>query len=188
MKKRMLPLGFLVAALTAITWAAPAAGEVDAKAAFEKMKTLAGNWNGMGDKGVATAVTYRLGANGNSVIETQCGGTSQEMVTVYSIAGSDLVATHYCNLGNQPHWKLDRGKSTADQLVFAFDGGTGLDPAKDGHIHGGTINFNPGGKVETTWEFYEGGQRQNATTFHLNRLPQGAALRTRCGRPAPPRK
>jgi hypothetical protein len=182
--KSVLLLRVLVAALVVTSWSAgrPAAAEVDAKTAFAKLKTLAGNWNGVGDNRVASAVSYRLGADGNTVIETQCGGTAQEMLTVYNVVGSDLVATHYCNLGNQPHFKLDLKSSTADKLVFDFDGGVGFDPGKDGHIHGGTINF-ASGKVDTLWDYYEGGQKKAGTRFQLSRLAKGAAMTMRCGKP-----
>jgi hypothetical protein len=123
----------------------------------------------LGDTGLETTVNYRLGVNGNVVIETQCEGTEREMMTMYFLAGNELMATHYCPLGNQPRFKLDRRRSTPDELVFAFDGGTSFDPAKDGHVHSGRINFATDGKVEATWEFFEGGRKKNATRFQLNR-------------------
>lgn len=171
MKKRMLLLGFLAAALTATAGAGdmPAAGKIDARTAFNKLKTLTGDWNGTGDMGMATPVTYRLSANGNVVMETLYGGTQHEMITMYHLAGNNLVATHYCSMGNQPHFKLDVERSTPNELVFAFDGGTNFDPAKDSHVHDGRIDFIADGKVDSTWEYYEGGQKKSDTFFHLSR-------------------
>ncbi|HEY0511621.1 MAG TPA: hypothetical protein VGH73_06940 [Thermoanaerobaculia bacterium] len=170
--KRLLLLAFAAAALAASTvWAGDMpAPKVDAKAAFEKLKTLAGTWDGKGDGGMATPVTYKVTAGGNVVMETLFAGTPHEMITMYHLVGSDLVATHYCAGGNQPHFKLDAGKSTPDQLVLAFDGGTNLDPAKDSHMHGGTIAFTPDGHLETRWDVYAGGQPAGSHTFHLARV------------------
>ena len=93
------------------------------------MKTLAGDWTGEGHHGMATPVNYKVSANGTVVMETLFAGTPHEMLTLYYLAGNDLVATHYCAGANQPHFKLDTAKSTPDDLVFAFDGGTNLDTA-----------------------------------------------------------
>jgi hypothetical protein len=83
MKKSALLIAALAATLTAAAWAGdmPAAGKVDSKAAFEKLKGLAGNWNGEGPHGMATPVSYQLSANGTVVMETLFAGTPHEMLT-----------------------------------------------------------------------------------------------------------
>ncbi len=172
MKKRALLVAVLAAALTSAAWAGdmPAAGKVDPKAAFEKLKTLAGDWTGQGPQGMATPVNYKVSANGSVVMETLFPGTPHEMLTLYYLAGNDLVATHYCAGANQPHFKLDRERSTPDDLVMAFDGGSNIDPAKDSFMHGGRISFAPDGKIETQWEVYAGGKQAGAHTFRLARV------------------
>ena len=167
MKTRLFLLGLLVAACA---WAGDApAAKADPKAAFEKLKTLAGDWTGSGQQGMATPVSYKVSANGNVVMETLFPGTPHEMITMYYLAEGDLVATHYCAGGNQPHFKLDREKSTPSDLVFAFDGGTNLDPAKDGHVHDGRIAFTADGQLDNAWSFYMGGEKKGDNTFHLTR-------------------
>ena len=175
-RKNILWIGFAaamliaVAAHVALAGEMPApAGKIDAKAAFEELKGLAGSWQGKaGEEGMPATVTYKVISNGNVVMETLMPGTDHEMITMYHMAGNDLVATHYCSAGNQPHLKLDLGKSTATQLVFAFDGGTNLDPAKDGHIHEAQINLGEG-KLDSLWSFYAGGQKARSMDFHLTR-------------------
>ena len=49
-------------------------------------------------------------------------GQPQEMVSVYTVEGPDLIMTHYCVLGNQPRLKADPN-SSANQIVFLFAGG-----------------------------------------------------------------
>jgi len=167
MKKRALLAVILAATLTATAWAGD---KVDPKAAFERLKTLAGDWTGQGPQGMVTPVSYKVSANGSVVMETLFAGTPHEMITMYYLAGNDLVATHYCAGANQPHFKLDREKSTPDDLVMAFDGGSNIDPAKDNFMHGGRISFVPDGKIETQWEVYAGGKQAGAHTFRLARV------------------
>jgi opacity protein-like surface antigen len=167
MKKRALLAAVLAVTLTSAAWAGD---KVDPMAAFEKMKTLAGDWNGQGPQGMATPVSYKVSANGNVVMETLFAGTSHEMITMYHLAGNDLVATHYCAGGNQPHLKLDAEKSTANELVFAFDGGTNIDASTKGYMHGARIAFTPDGHVDSQWEVYSEGKQAGAHAFHLARV------------------
>ena len=174
MKQRRLGIGLAAAMLLTLAAQAALAGEtpsgkVDPKAAFEKLKGLAGEWNGTAGEGFPAPVIYKVSANGNVVMETLFPGTSHEMITMYHRAGDNLVATHYCSAGNQPHFKLDAAKSTPDALVFAFDGGTNFDPAKDGHIHEGKIGFAGDGKLENSWSFYAGGKQVESKDFHLTK-------------------
>lgn len=172
--KRARWIGFAVAMLFAVVAQGALAGEmpngqVDTKAAFEKLKGLAGDWSGTAGEGFSAPVSYRVSSNGNVVMETLFAGTNHEMITMYHMAGGDLVATHYCSIGNQPHFKLDLAKSTPTDLIFAFDGGTNFDPAKDGHIHDGRIGFAGDGKLEAAWAFYADGKQVERKELQLTR-------------------
>src|SRR5262245_31466045 len=97
-------------------------------AALEKMKKLAGTWLVADKDGRPTdqvASVIKLTAGGSVVHETLFPGQPQEMVSVYTLDGADLIMTHYCVLGNQPRMKADP-KSPANQIVFRFAGGTNL--------------------------------------------------------------
>jgi len=82
-------------------------------------------------------VTYRLASGGSVVEETLFPGTPHEMISMYHVVDGELVLTHYCAMANQPRMRLDRKASAPERLVFAFDGGTNFDPAKDTHGHSG---------------------------------------------------
>lgn len=153
---------------------------VDAKTAFDRIKTLAGSWkcdisdrhqtDGHKDKHPPeSSVIYKLTGAGSALVETQFPGSDHEMVSVYHLDGDDLRMTHYCAAGNQPRVKLDRAKSTPKRLIFVFDGGTNLDPQKDMHIHGLEITFHDDGKVTSAWEAYEGGKQAGITSFVLSK-------------------
>ena len=148
----------------------------DAKEAFAKLKTLKGTWNnksrgaGKGHDDGDSKVIYRLTGAGSALVETDFPDSGHEMVSVYHLDGDDLRLTHYCAAGNQPRLKLDRASSTPDKLMFVFDGGTNLDPAKDMHIHGMTMTFEKEGEVKSAWEANAGGKKVGgATVFHLSK-------------------
>jgi hypothetical protein len=77
--------------------------------------------------------------------------------------------THYCAAQNQPRFKLDRDHSTLDKLVFVFDGGSNLDPAKDVYISGLTMIYEKDGGVTCNWDSKHGGEDAGTTTFRLTR-------------------
>src|SRR5438552_2636683 len=116
--KTFAPLRIVAIALTLAFSSAHAAttGGIDGKAAFARMKSLAGN--------------FRVIASGSAVLETCFAGTPMEMVTVYYLKDDKLVQTHYCMLGNQPRMKLNAKKSSADTLVFDFAGGDNMKSTK----------------------------------------------------------
>ncbi len=149
----------------------PAVGDepaIPAKAAFAKLKELAGEWKGTGQHGVETIV-YKVTANGSALTETLFPGTSHEMVTVYHMDGSDLRLTHYCASGNQPRLKLDKAASKPNLLVFDFEGGTNLDPSTDLHMHASRVMFLDGGKIETQWDAYAQGKKLETKKLVLDR-------------------
>jgi hypothetical protein len=149
---------------------AKSARGVEAKACFEKLKTLAGTWEGssneMKDKAV---VRYQVTSGGSVVMETLGPGTPHEMITMYHLDGDDLILVHYCAAKNQPRMKLDRKKSTADELVFNFDGGTNLNPRKDGHMHALRLNFTGADSVVAHWTYFKDGKSAGDTEFKLRR-------------------
>lgn len=111
--------------------------------ALEKMKKLAGTWLVADKDGKATdqvASIIKVTAGGSAVHETLFPGQPMEMVSVYTVEGSDLILTHYCVLGNQPRMKADP-KSPANQIIFKFAGGGNLDPKKDKHMHEATLTI-----------------------------------------------
>jgi hypothetical protein len=122
----------------------------DATKAFDKLKGMAGTHKArmMKADGDATEVEYRVTANGTAVIETMFRGEPHEMVTVYSVDGESIVATHYCSGGNQPTMKLNAAKSTDDKLVFDFVKVTGN--VGKSHINGVSFQFKEGA-VQETW-------------------------------------
>jgi hypothetical protein len=151
---------------------------VEAQAAFEQIKMLAGTWTGEmkgeGEEAEAEEMPqpvheFRVSAAGTVVMETMGPGTSHEMINMYHLDGEELMLTHYCAGGNQPSMRLNRESSTAGKLVFDFAGGTNLDPAVDEHIHAAEITLLDEKRLDSVWTAFKGGEPASKMTFHLAR-------------------
>ncbi len=166
--------GFLSVLVFGVSLGAAFAGDgLRPQAALERLKSLAGRWEGhIGTAdGPAGAVEYRVTAGGNTVMEILFPGDEHEMVSMYYIDGAELVAKHYCAMGNQPEMKLDEASSTENELHFVFTGGTNLDPATDPHVHGGTIVIK-GDRLENVWDVFAMGKKGDPNRFFLTRVSQ----------------
>ena len=144
---------------------------VSGAAAFEKLKTLAGDWvevePKMGPAG-HVAESYRLTGAGSALVSTLAGGTPHEMVSVWHRDGNDLVMTHYCAAQNQPRM---RAKTvTGNVIALDFDGGTNVDPAKDMHIHAVRIEILGPDEMRETWIGWKDGKPEEPPlVLHLKR-------------------
>ncbi|MGQ0430370.1 MAG: alpha/beta fold hydrolase [Gammaproteobacteria bacterium] len=172
------PRTFLALATVVAALASPARADgPDPKAAFERIRALAGDWAGrMEDPLAGPPVTaqYEVASGGTAVVERQNQGQSFESVTVYYLAGGRLRATLYSGAGNQPVYRLAK-ESTADLLLFELDGGSGFDPGRDGHVHRGEIRFVAPDRIEQRWFHYVGPREQGVTHWFLERVQQPAA-------------
>jgi hypothetical protein len=159
---------FQVAGLVLLVLTAGVRGDdkTDSKSAaashpgLERLKKLAGTWVAADKDGKPTdqvVSVIRVTAAGSAVHETLFPGQPHEMVSVYHRDGTDLVMTHYCALGNQPRMKADP-KSPANQIRFEFAGGSNLNPAKDKHMHEGTITFVDDDHIEWCGVCWEDGK------------------------------
>ena len=158
---RRVLLGGLVALTIATSTSAEDKSVAPAKnAGLDRIKKLAGTWVMADDKGQPTdkvVSVFKVTANGSAVQETLFPGSDHEMVTVYHADGPDIVLTHYCALGNQPHLKLDT-KGPANVLAFRFTNGSNMDAAKDLHMHEGTITLVDDDHITSQWAAYQDGK------------------------------
>src|SRR6266446_10274627 len=86
--------------------------KVTSNPAFDKMKTLVGKWEGsaMEDgKALPTNARFQLISDGSALMGWLNEGIADEMVTMFHMDGSDLMATHYCSAHNQPRMILASG-------------------------------------------------------------------------------
>jgi len=145
-----------------------------ASAAFERFAALQGDWvevdAGVGAPG-QVSVTYRVTGGGSAVVETLWPGAPDEMVSVYHLDGDDLVLTHYCSAGNQPHLRACR--VDGQRVDFTFDGGSNIDPSRDMHMHDLRYEFVSPDEIRVTWQGWSDGAPDAAhvASFHFVRKP-----------------
>lgn len=152
-------------------------GPMTARAAFDRLKTLKGDWTHAGEGCDPTGekepgwdrVEYKLTGAGSALVEVSGPGTKMEMVSVYHLDGEDLKMVHYCAAQNQPRLKLDRAASKPERLVFVFDGGSNIDPEKGAYISGLVLDFESDEAVKADWLFTQGGGQKEHATFELSR-------------------
>jgi hypothetical protein len=168
MTRRSLFAG--LSALALLPQGAPAQ-TIDGKAAFEKLKGLAGTWSDPDSRtaGLAGKIRYEVISGSSVVMEVQFPGAPHEMRSMYHLDKGDLVMTHYCSGGTQPHMRLSKTASTSSKLVFEFAGGTNLDVAKDSHVHEGEILFLNDGTIEASWTAWAGGKPAGSNRFAVSR-------------------
>jgi hypothetical protein len=122
------------------SWLALTAGDgdgaeqTDAPAAFAQLKGLVGEWEGKTEAGRVDKVSYRLVANNTVLVETWTLGSQREALTLYHMDGGDLIATHYCPLGNQPRLRLTEARPPSS-FIFEFVSATNLAKAESAHQH-----------------------------------------------------
>jgi len=118
----MLTLLFCLLAPAAVVFAQDnppktAGAQSDAKKAFEKLKTLAGSWEGtIGD--LSTQVTIRVTSAGSAIMHDAFMASTNKITMMY-LEGDRLFLTHYGGEGNRPRFE---GKLTADgkSIEFSF--------------------------------------------------------------------
>jgi len=103
--------------------------------AYDKMKTLVGSWDGTVNeegKSLATHSRFKMISDDSVLAGWLDEGTPHEMVTMFHLDGSELMATHYCAAHNQPRMVLVPG-SDPNRLVFKFKDGTNIQ-SNAGHM------------------------------------------------------
>ncbi len=140
--------------------------------AFNRLKKLVGDWQIANPRSEAeksaVALRYHLTAAGTVLVETDFPGTDKEMMTMYHRNGDQLLLTHYCGCGNQPHMRARVGQNP-NEIIFDFDGGTNLDPTKGFHMHDAILRFGDDNHMHAEWQAYLDGKPAQKHSFDLIR-------------------
>jgi hypothetical protein len=181
MSKQILVLGLAAVLGTATAPAAETEHHAPAPAAaderFEFLKRLAGTWvapEGYGDA-PGGPFEFRVTAGGHAVEEREMVGTPMEMVTLYHLEGTDLVATHYCMMGNRPRMEAERG-ITDGTLVFSCAGKPGgARTHAEEHVHGWSMRLDDDGRLHYEAQMAKDGKVTEKHTVVLTRERETAA-------------
>jgi hypothetical protein len=104
----------------------PSASQSDAQKAFEKLKTLAGSWQGS-IMGMSVQATIRVTSRGNAILhEMTSSAMPDNPITMIYVDGDRLLLTHYCDSGNRPRMegKISPDGNSVEFTLFDITGNT----------------------------------------------------------------
>ena len=136
--------------------------------AFAQLSSLVGEWEGVHD-GTDITVSYSMTADGSALMEEFHPVNKPVMITMFSVDGDHLVATHYCSAGNQP--QMATGTITDPKgriLSFSLVRITGMKTPDDWHNTGLKIQLEDKNHLTQMWTWeYQG--NAGKTVFRFSR-------------------
>jgi hypothetical protein len=163
-----------------------------ASRAFERIRTLTGDWEGTVVWSGARTETgrmrasYSLTGNGSAVVENLIpeGEIVPAMTSIYHLDGADLRMTHYCGAKNQPRLKATRIEEDGASVSFAFVDATGLE-SHPAHVSAVRLQMLPADRLQIQFTF-EGNGRTSIEKIDLQR--GGSKSRDRGRKVLPPER
>jgi hypothetical protein len=139
--------------------------------AFERLASLVGEWKGVQEGAQANTeikLTYTLTANGSVLMEESQPAGEGTMITMFTVDGDHLIATHYCIAKNQPQMVTQRVTEPSKSLTFSLSRVTGLTTPADWHNTGLTMTMEDEQHLTQLWTYeYKG--KKGTNTFHFTR-------------------
>lgn len=134
----------------------------DAKAIFERIKTLEGTWKSKSTKGWTEVSTYEVAAQGSVIIERSHfeGEPNDGMMTTFFLDGERLLMTHYCEARNQPTLIASMIDDADHSVLFRFHSGTNMASRDAGHMDSCRMRFVAADRVESRWTWYAKGKEK----------------------------
>jgi alpha-amylase/alpha-mannosidase (GH57 family) len=160
-------------ALVAMASAALAGDKTKSEQAFDRLSSLKGEWNGQID-GVNTTLIYTLTANGSALMEQCRPEKGPEMITMFTVDGDHLIATHYCSARNQPQMATSPITDAQKPLEFSLVRVTGLQSPDDFHNTGLTVIQEDNDHLTQEWSYQHRG-KTGKNIFRFTRVCQGAS-------------
>src|SRR5437667_12378406 len=166
---------FRSASIIALVLAASALGADKTKSeeAFDRLASLQGEWQGIAD-GVNTTLIYTLTANGSTLMEQCRPEKGHEMITMFTIDGDHLIATHYCSAKNQPQMETPAISDVRKSLEFSLVRVTGLKSPDDFHNTGLTVIQEDNEHLTQEWSYQHKG-KTGKNIFRFTRVRQAAS-------------
>ena len=136
-------------------------------AVFKQLTSLVGEWEAV-QEGVPVKETYTLTANGSVLMSETKPTDSQPMITMFTVDGDHLIATHYCVAGNQPQMVTGAPGDLGQGLTFSLERVTGMKTPDDWHNTGVTLTLDDKDHMTQRWTYlYKG--KSGTTVFHYTR-------------------
>lgn len=167
--KRTLLSAIGVMALVASA-ASLAADKTKSEEAFDRLTSLKGDWNGE-QEGAKISVSYTLTANGSALMEEFRPESGPVMITMFTVDGDHLIATHYCSAKNQPQMVTSAITDAQKPLAFSLARITGLKSPDDWHNTGLTVIQEDNDHLTQEWTYQSKG-KSGKTVFRYTRVPR----------------
>jgi hypothetical protein len=137
------------------------------EAVFKQLTSLVGEWGAVQD-GVPVKETYTLTANGSALMAETKPDNNPAMITMFSVDGNHLIATHYCAARNQPQMETGVPEDLQKGVTFSLVRVTGMKTPDDYHNTGLTITLEDKDHMTQHWTYlYKG--KPGTTVLHYTR-------------------
>src|SRR5438552_6519524 len=150
-----------------------AADKTKSEEAFDRLAALQGEWEGIAD-GVNTTLIYTLTASGSTLMEQCRPEKGHEMITMFTVDGDRLIATHYCSAKNQPQMETPAISDVRKSLEFSLVRVTGLKSPDDFHNTGLTVIQEDNDHLTQEWSYQHKG-KTGKNIFRFTRVRQAAS-------------
>src|SRR5919202_337691 len=169
-QRRYPILAAVVALMLSGAATVPAVEKPNSVLAFEHLTSLVGQGQGTKD-GTEIKLPYTLTADGSALMEEFRAGKTV-MVTMFTVDGDHLIATHYCSAGNQPQMMTKAiTDPSAKSLTFSLSHAYGMKTPGDWHNTGLTVTIEDDQHLTQVWTYeYDGETGTN--TFRFTRAAQ----------------
>ena len=126
----------------------------DAEKSFDKLKSLAGSWEGnMDGKSLQGQVTMRVTSMGNTLLhEMKSSERPDDPISMFHLDGDRLLMTHYCDAGNQPRM-VGTVSPDGKTITFDFLTATNLLSSQEGHMQHVVFTLIDSDHHTELWEF-----------------------------------
>jgi hypothetical protein len=147
----------------------------DAQKSFDKLKTLAGSWEGHVTtvppepdiEGKLVQATLRVTSMGNALMHEMTGaGRPDDPITMLYVDGDRLLLTHYCDAGNRPRMV---GKLSPDGKTVEFDFLDVSGSTQYGHMHHAVFTFLDATHHTEDWTYVNPGDKPVHAHIDLQR-------------------
>lgn len=183
----------LAAAMVAAVLAAPVQAEPDWRAGltpitpaeaqrqFEKLKALAGRWEGSSTQGWKNTMVIRVIARGSAVLQTSefQDELGEGMATLYFMDRGRLMLTHYCEARNQPTLAANGVSADGKRISFAFLSGTGMANREQGHMDSVVMRIPGASEHSSRWTWYANGKESWMEDIRYRRIADAATANGR---------
>jgi hypothetical protein len=173
----------LVFALVLIGVATAAFAQIDAQQSFDKLKTLAGIWQGPATadppqsdipSGTVAQVSLRITSRGNAIVhemkDPKAGDDPTKYdhpVTMFYLDSDRLNLVHYCDAGNRPHM-VARSSPDGKKIEFDFVDLSGSN--EYGHMYHAVFTFIDANHHIEDWTYMMPGDKPVRAHLDLQRV------------------